>query len=223
MERRRTVSIRAVPRNIFGINLCFVKKTEKGLKTAQSMVHYGKKKNGIPLSETKMEGKALTMKNKLFHKSPDTAASSAQTAQNPPADPPEVVITIETMIAGKVEFVFQDYKIHFKHDSRYRCPPGASVNGIPWPDMEKPFEMGFTPDFSFAEIYAKSGRGVIELSVKRERFVLSIDDSEGSPAPYQVSISMKRQSSATDKPAAPDKPVAKFANPGKPVKKRRKR
>ena len=140
-----------------------------------------------------MEGSVLTMKNKLFRKSPDAAASSAQPDRNPPADPPEVVITIETMIAGKVKFVFQDYKIHFEQDSRYGCPSGASVNGIPWPDMEKPFEMGFTPDFSFAEFYAKNGRDAIELAVKRDQFILSIDDPEETPAPYRVSISMKRQ------------------------------
>ena len=174
------------------------------------------------LPGTKMEGSVLTMKNKLFRKSPDTAASSEQTPQNVPADPPEVVITIETKIAGKAELVFQDYKIHFKRDPRYGCPSGASVNGIPWPDMEKPFEMGFTPDFSFAEIYAKSGRGVIELAVKQDQFILSIDDSEGGPAPYQVSISMKRQPSVPDKPAVPDKPTAKFFNHGKAAKKRRK-
>ena len=170
-----------------------------------------------------MEGVALTMKNKLYRKSPDAAASSAQTDRNPPADPPEVVITIETTIAGKAEFVFRDYKIHFKHDSRYGRPSGASVNGIPWPDLEKPFEMGFTPDFSFAEFYAKSGRGAIELAMKRDRFILSIDDPGESPAPYQVSISMKRQPATPDKPAAPGKPTAKPANYRKPAKKKKKR
>ena len=163
------------------------------------------------------------MKDKLYRKSPDAAASSAQTDRNPPADPPEVVITIETMIAGKAEFVFRDYKIHFKHDSRYGRPSGASVNGISWPDLEKPFEMGFTPDFSFAEFYAKSGRGAIELAVKQDQFVLSIDDPGESPAPYRISISMKRQPAASERPAAPGKPAGKPANHGKLSKKKKKR
>ena len=146
-------------------------------------------------------------------------------------EPPDVVITIKTSLAGKVEFVFQDYKIHFRPDARFGCPSGATVNGILWPDLKKPFEMGFTPDFSFADIYEQSGRGAIELTVKPDRFILSVNDSEGGSAPYQISISMKRQPVAVtpDKPDAPDvkqspaRSLTRPVNRSKPAKKKKKR
>lgn len=185
----------------------------------------------------RMKGCLLTM-NKIIRKSVASvmhcAVSDAPAASGTPEDPPDVVITIKTSLAGKVEFVFQDYKIHFRPDARYGRPSGATVNGIPWPDLEKPFEMGFTPDFSFADIYDQSGRGAIELTVKPDRFILSVDDSESGFAPYQISISMKRQPATVtpDKPA-PDvkrspasssgRPSARPVNFGKPAKKKKKR
>ena len=119
--------------------------------------------------------------------------SDAQT--NPETDerPLDVVITIKADIRGRIEFVFQDYKIHCKHVVRNNVPSNASVNGIPWNDLDKPFEMGFTPDFSFAKIYEKQGRGTIDLSLGKKQFKLSISDSGKTAAPYQVSIAMWRQ------------------------------
>ena len=176
------------------------------------------------------------MMNQLFRRS--SASIVHRTAPDAPTsavpkDPPEVVITIKTTISGKVEFVFQDYKIFFRTECPDLRPSAATVNGIPWPDLEKPFEMGFTPDFSFAEIYEKSGRGAIELTVKRDRFILSVDDSEGGSAPYQISISMKRQPDLPEKNASANgkkdaesnsaKPLAKQTGRGKPAKRKKKR
>ena len=147
-------------------------------------------------------------------------------------EPPDVVITIKAELAGDVEFEFREYKIFYESDDLSDPPAGATVNGIPWPDLKKPFEMGFTPDFSFAEIYEKSGRGSIELAVKPDRFILSVDDSKGDFAPYQISISMKRQpvSGTPDKKTAasngkklPNKSSAKQGNHVKPLKKKKKR
>ena len=122
-------------------------------------------------------------------------------AQTPEKEEPwDVVITIKADIDGKAEFVFQDYKIHYKHDARYEYPANASVNGILWPDLKKPFEMGFTPDFSFAKIYEKHGDGDIVLSVGDDQFNVSIHDPGLTAVPYQVSIAMRRQK--TDAEAA---------------------
>ena len=111
----------------------------------------------------------------------------------------DVVITIKADIDRKAEFMFQDYKIHYIHDDQYTAPANASVNGIPWPDVEKPFEMGFTPDFSLAKIYEKHGDGDVALSVKDGQFNVNVKVSGNAVAPYQVSVAMKR---APEPPAA---------------------
>jgi len=117
----------------------------------------------------------------------DAAARAAQEEE-----PWDVVITINANLAGNVGFVFQDYKIFYKHDGRFDYPSGATVNGIPWSDLEQPFEMGFTPDFTFAKIYEKQGGGDVELSLEEGQFNVSIRDAGSSASPYQVSIAMRR-------------------------------
>lgn len=126
--------------------------------------------------------------------------AAAQTPQK--EEPWDVVITIKADIDGKAEFVFEDYKIFYKHDARYEYPANASVNGISWPDLKKPFEMGFTPDFSFAKIYEKHGDGDIALNIGDNQFNVSIRDSGLTAVPYQVSIAMRRQKTDAPETAA---------------------
>jgi len=158
-----------------------------------------------------MEGNGWIMKNGMKHHmfgknacSPSTvqvaaadssavhAQSEVQSSSKTAERPLDVVITIKADIKGKIDFVFQDYKIFCKHVVKNNIPSNASVNGIPWNDPEKPFEMGFTPDFSFAKIYEKQGRGSIELSLGKKQFKLSVSDSGKTAAPYQISIAMWR-------------------------------
>ena len=127
------------------------------------------------------------------------AAEEATAGAATVEEPWDVVITIKADIEGKAKFVFEDYKIHFESEDRYAYPAGASVNGIPWSDLEKPFEMGFTPDFSFAKIYEKQGEGDIALSVENDQIIVSIENPGEDAAPYQVSIAMRR---APEPPAA---------------------
>ena len=114
-------------------------------------------------------------------------------------EPPDVVITIKAELAGDVEFEFREYKIFYKSDGLSDPPTDATVNGIPWPELRKPFEMGFTPEFSSAKLYAKSERVNAEVSAENDRITVSVHASAVSPAPYRVSVAMKRQENAAPK------------------------
>lgn len=114
-------------------------------------------------------------------------------------EPSDVVITIKAELAGNVEFEFREYKIFYKSDGLSDPPTDATVNGIPWPDLKKPFEMGFTPDFSSAKLYAKSGSCDVKVSAGNDRITVFVRVPAVSPAPYQVSVAMKRKENAAPK------------------------
>ena len=126
---------------------------------------------------------------------PFAAKAQADAAE----EPPDVVITIKAELAGNVEFEFREYKIFYKSDGLSDPPTDATVNGIPWPDLKKPFEMGFTPEFSSARLYAKPERVNAEVSPENDRITVSVHASAVSPAPYRVSVAMKRQENAASK------------------------
>jgi len=124
---------------------------------------------------------------------------AAKTQAGAEEEPPDVVITIKAELAGDVEFVFKEYKIFYESDGLSDPPTDATVNGIPWPDPKKPFEMGFTPEFSSAKLYAKSERVNAEVSAGNDRITVSVNVPAVSPAPYQVSVAMRRQGNAAPK------------------------
>lgn len=150
------------------------------------------KKNGFKKRLSQKKGTVQPVNSVPVAVAPAEVAATADASEEQLPDP---VITIKAGIRGKVEFVFQDYKIHCRYDAGAGVPTGASVNGIPWNDPEKPFEMGFTPDFSFAEIYETHGSGTVELSVnaKKKQIHLLVEQSGANPSPYQVSVSMRRR------------------------------
>ena len=96
-------------------------------------------------------------------------------------------VVIEGVFDGQDSLVFEGNTIRLKHIS-YAEPTGVTVNGKPWEDLSKPFELGFTPDFAKAAVVEKKGRGNVSLTVNSDRLVLVVDDSEGGDASYRVRI-----------------------------------
>ncbi|MBQ7731412.1 MAG: hypothetical protein IJT68_06200 [Lentisphaeria bacterium] len=106
--------------------------------------------------------------------------------------PKEVTLTLEGTFDGQDNFDFEENTIRLRHMS-FQMPTGVTVDGKPWADLNKPFELDLAPDFAKAAIVEKQGRGAVDLIVNPDNFTLVIDDMEASSAPYKVTIAVKNQ------------------------------
>ena len=104
----------------------------------------------------------------------------------------EVTLTLEGTFDGQDNFDFIGNTIRFRHIS-FQKPTGVTVDGKPWADLSKPFELDLAPDFAKAAIVEKQGRGAVDLIVNPDSFTLVIDDRDASSAPYKVTIAVKNQ------------------------------
>ena len=95
-------------------------------------------------------------------------------------------------IDGAGSFTFRGGKIHYEHFT-WQYPTQVKINGKPWNDLDTPFDLGFTPDFSTARAVDRSGRNTIALIPHRDRLVLFIDDSENASSEYRITIAVKPQ------------------------------
>ena len=63
------------------------------------------------------------------------------------------------------------------------------MNGKEWKDLNEPFELGFTPDYSTTKVSEMNGRDIIRLNYTADRMELYIFDTENSRDKYRVSVS----------------------------------
>ncbi|MBQ7208976.1 MAG: hypothetical protein IJS01_14350 [Lentisphaeria bacterium] len=96
-----------------------------------------------------------------------------------------VKITFEGVIDGAGSFTFRGSKVYYEHFT-WQYPSRVKIDGRPWKDLDRPFELGFTPDFATARPVDRQGRGTMALVVHPNRFVLFIDDTENGAAPYRM-------------------------------------
>ena len=96
-----------------------------------------------------------------------------------------VKITFEGVIDGAGSFTFRGSKVYYEHFT-WRYPSQVKIDGRPWKDLDRPFELGFTPDFPTARAVERHGRNTMALVVHPNRFVLFIDDTENGAAPYRM-------------------------------------
>ena len=118
-----------------------------------------------------------------------TRSGNATTRTNEPAElkaDGKVMAVIEGDIDGKDEFVFRDNKIFLQHLS-FEAPTGLTVNGEPWKDLYKPFELGFTPDPATTK-YTCEGRGTCGLTRTNDSVTVTIYDQQGSHAHYKITL-----------------------------------
>ena len=107
--------------------------------------------------------------------------------------PKEVTLTIEASVGERAFFVFTKDTIQYRASFDHAEPSGVTVDGKPWADLSKPFQLDYTPDFEKAVIREKEGRGTIEVATLPNQFVLKIDDQEKTLSPYKVMIAVKNQ------------------------------
>ena len=129
-------------------------------------------------------------------------------------DSQEITLTLEGVIRGG-RFFFKENTIQFDTLNKYEWPQkDFSVDGKPWSELNKPFELDFTPDFAKAVILEKEGGPEVRTYVlpRENLFALMIvpDDEDAKEAPFRVKLAVKNQVPHADLP--PDEtPAGKTA------------
>ena len=143
---------------------------------------------------------------------PAKAAQKAEAGEN--ADAGEITLTLEGTVHGG-RFIFEKDTIQFSNGRRYRWASKITVNGEPWVDITKPFELGFTPDFSKAVILEKEGgpEGRIYIVSRENRFALMFTPSDDllPSAPFRVKLAVKDQVPHDDLPPDETPPAGEVA------------
>ena len=101
-------------------------------------------------------------------------------------------VVFEGMVDGKGTFTFQEDRIVYKHEA-YDYPTEVTINGKAWANLDEPFELGFVPVFSTADVVEKQGRNSISVNAFKDKVELSIYDSDASSAHYRVSIVFEQE------------------------------
>ena len=96
-------------------------------------------------------------------------------------------VVIEGVIDGEGTFTFRGNKIIYKH-SRFDPPEKLTVNGREWKNLNEPFELDFTPDYSATKVTEMTGRDIIRLNYNTDQMELYIFDTENSRDKYRVSV-----------------------------------
>ncbi len=120
------------------------------------------------------------------------------------ADSKEITLTIEGTIQGG-RFFFKERTIQFDNMNKYDWPTrDILVNGKPWNDFSKPFELDYTPDFAKAVILEKEGgpKGSTYVLNREKLFALMIVPSKKDPeeAPFRVRLAVKNLAEHKDLP-----------------------
>ncbi len=96
-------------------------------------------------------------------------------------------IVFEGKIDGAGLFTFSGKNVTYKH-SRFDYPDYIRINGVTWDNLNVPFKLDFTPDYSKTKVVEMDGRGEIRVNYTQDKLELYINDSEASRDEYRVSV-----------------------------------
>lgn len=125
-------------------------------------------------------------------------------------DTDPISLTLKGVFGGRGTFVFEGRAIQYRHESG-REPASVTIDGVPWDDLAKAFELDFTPDFAQAVIEEQSMQSLwlnTTLIPERDRIALTVNSIE--PAEYSVKIAAKNQDR---RPSLPPPRSTGFARP----------
>ena len=88
---------------------------------------------------------------------------------------------------GSGTFTFSGNQIVYRH-STYDPPEKLTVNGRAWDNLNKPFELDFTPDYATTNVAEMIGRDIIGIKYSQDKMELEINDTEMSRDNYRVSV-----------------------------------
>jgi len=110
-------------------------------------------------------------------------------------EPLRRTLACEMEVAEAGTFVFEEDEIHFvRSPSPY--PDRVIIDGRPWSNLDKPFMLGFTPDFTTATITVRKGGSdneTIKLTSFPDKMELDLNNHGSSPFRYRFEIAMKEQ------------------------------
>ena len=126
------------------------------------------------------------------------------------SDSPEVTLTLKFTVKGPARgtFTFSGDEITYRHVVRpgrigeNKYPEDVTVDGKPWEDLQRPFKLGFTPDFekTVALEFEPARRG--QLSAHPDRVDVIFNDSSNAVKHFSVKLAVKNQVSRPKPPAA---------------------
>ena len=84
------------------------------------------------------------------------------------------VIVLEGELIKAGTFIFRDNIVTYKHENRSGYPNKMKIDGMEF-KKDKPFELGFMPDFDHAEILEQECGGKTELALVEDELLLFLD------------------------------------------------
>lgn len=143
------------------------------------------KTDAVPKTESK-EAAA----QKADKKTPSEQKAEAKEA----AENKEITLDIEGKIYGGM-FIFEGKTIRFSNMIFYDLPEEITIDGKPWEDIRKPFELDYTPDFAKVGILERDGGRTFFVDPTEKRFTLRIENTTPGNhiAPFKVKLAMKNQ------------------------------
>ena len=140
-------------------------------------------------SVPKTETKASAALDQVFAR----LGSEQKTEAEDSSENKEITLTIKGEISGG-EFIFEGNTIRFSN-MMLRQPEDITVDGKPWKDLSKPFELDYTPDFAKAGILETSDKREFYVDAKEKSFSLRIANHSprNTLIPFHVKLAMKNQ------------------------------
>jgi hypothetical protein len=116
-----------------------------------------------------------------------TPGRNAETA------PDMATVVLEGVLDGRGSFVVEENTIRHEN-STGREPIRVTVNGKPWNDLSKPFELDFTPDYAVkAKLIETRGRIIPLLDSLSSRVEVRYNDSGDFHDLYRVVFTIKKK------------------------------
>ena len=126
-------------------------------------------------------------------------AAPSRSGAADPAENKEITLTLEGNFSGYDTFYFkgqsisyQQQKLAYQREPR-PLPTGVKIDGVPWDDLSKPFELGYTPDFPRAVVLEKVAPYAASLSRSTTQLQLHFNHPGPPSGYYRFKIAMKDQ------------------------------
>ncbi|MBQ7731352.1 MAG: serpin family protein [Lentisphaeria bacterium] len=128
----------------------------------------------------------------------------ASAAASAAASGAQDTVSIGMKLNGAGRLTFRGNRIYYKL-FEMNPPSEVTVNGEPWTDLDRPFELDFVPEFSTAKIASVKSGGTMELTPGEDRAELYLN-ANGMFRTYQFDIAMKKRKDAEPGSAPADEP-----------------
>lgn len=126
-------------------------------------------------------------------------AAPSRSGAADPAENKEITLTLEGNFSGYDTFYFkgqsisyQQQKLAYQREPR-PLPTDVKINGVPWDDLSKPFELGYTPDFPRAVVLEEVAPYAAGLSRSTTQLQLHFNHPGPPSGYYRFKIAMKDQ------------------------------